>query len=89
MDGLVGTIVMAGPKALEFYKQFSNHRATFMRADDKDILSVRMHLNSEGQAEEDIFRLGPEKAGANEVNLRGNASTRDESDSSCDILNLL
>ena len=42
------------PKTLEFYEQFSNHRATLLRADGKDILSVRMHLNSEGLAERDV-----------------------------------
>jgi hypothetical protein len=60
IDWPVGTIVVAGPKALEFYEQFSNHRATLLRADGKDILSVRMHLNSERQAEEDVHAMAPE-----------------------------
>ena len=50
----MGTIVVTGPKTLEFYEQFSNHRATLIRADGKDILSVRMHINSETQAERDV-----------------------------------
>jgi hypothetical protein len=54
IDWPLGTIVVTGPKTLEFYEQFSNHRATLLRADGKDILSVRMHLNSEGQAERDV-----------------------------------
>ena len=58
--GPVGTIVVAGPKALEFYEQFSNHRATLIRADGKDILSVKMHLNSEGLAEKDAEVVTPE-----------------------------
>ena len=49
----LGTIVVTGPKTLEFYEQFSNHRATLIRADGKDILLVKMHLNSEGMAEKD------------------------------------
>jgi hypothetical protein len=52
IDWPVGTIMVTGPKTLEFYEQFSNHRATLIKADGKDILSVKMHLNSERQAEE-------------------------------------
>jgi hypothetical protein len=63
IDGPVGTIVVAGPKALEFYEQFSNHRATLIRADGKDILSVKMHLNSEGLAEKDAEVVIPEIGG--------------------------
>jgi hypothetical protein len=57
IDWPLGTIVIAGPKTLEFYEQFSNHRATLIRADGKDILSVRMYLNSEKQAEEEVEAL--------------------------------
>ena len=60
IDWPLGTIVIAGPKALEFYEQFSNHRATLIRADGKDILSVKMHLNSEGVAEKDAEVVTPE-----------------------------
>ena len=45
---------------LEFYEQFSNHCATLLRAEGKDILSVRMHLNSERQAEEDVQAMASE-----------------------------
>jgi hypothetical protein len=38
IDWPLGTIVVTGPKTLEFYEQFSNHRATLLRADGKDIL---------------------------------------------------
>ena len=51
IDWALGTIVVTGPKSLEFYEQFSNHRATLIKADGKDILSVRMHINAETQAE--------------------------------------
>ena len=60
IDGPVGTIVVAGPNALECFEQFSNHRATLIRADGKDILSVKMHLNSEGLAEKDAEVVTPE-----------------------------
>jgi hypothetical protein len=56
----LGTIVVTGPKTLEFYEQFSNHRATLLRADGKDILSVKLHLNSEGLAEKDTELVTPE-----------------------------
>jgi hypothetical protein len=49
IDWALGTIVVTGPRTLEFYEQFSNHRATLIRADGKDILSVKMHLNSESR----------------------------------------
>ena len=52
IDWALGTIVVTGPKTLEFYEQFSNHSATLLRPDGKDILSVKMHLNSERQAKE-------------------------------------
>jgi hypothetical protein len=54
IDWALGTIVVTGPKALEFYDQFANHRATLVKADGKDILSVRMHLNVGSQAKEKI-----------------------------------
>jgi len=41
--------VTGGPKVLEFYEALAKQRAT--KADGKDILSVRTHLNSEHQAE--------------------------------------
>jgi hypothetical protein len=43
----LGTLVITGPKVLEFYDDFCNHRATFLKADGKDILAVTMVLNGE------------------------------------------
>jgi hypothetical protein len=43
--------VKGGPKVLEFYEAFAKQRATLLRADGKDILSVKMHLNSKSEAE--------------------------------------
>ena len=60
IDWALGTIVVAGPKAFEFYEQFSNHRATLIKADGKDILSVRMHLNTGSRAERNADRMRPE-----------------------------
>jgi hypothetical protein len=68
IDWALGTIVVTGPGTLEFYEQFSNHRATLIRADGKDILSVRMHLNSEGLAERDAEVVTP-KIGGEDLSL--------------------
>jgi len=43
----LGTLVIAGPKVLEFYDDFCNHRATSLKSDRKDILAVTMVLNAE------------------------------------------
>jgi hypothetical protein len=43
----LGTLVIAGPKVLEFYDEFCNHRATSLKADGKDILAVTIVLNAE------------------------------------------
>jgi hypothetical protein len=43
----LGTLVIAGPKVLEFYDDFCNHRATSLKSDGKDILAVTMVLNAE------------------------------------------
>jgi hypothetical protein len=43
----LGTLVIAGPKVLEFYDDFCNHRATSLKSDGKDIVAVTMKLNVE------------------------------------------
>jgi hypothetical protein len=43
----LGTLVIAGPKVLEFYDDLCNHRATSLKADGKDILAVTIVLNVE------------------------------------------
>jgi len=47
----LGTLVIAGPKVLEFYDDFCNHRATSLKADGKDIRAVTMVLNAEREAD--------------------------------------
>ena len=48
----VATIwVTGGPKVLEFYEALAKQRATLLKAVGEDILSVKMHLNSEKRAE--------------------------------------
>jgi hypothetical protein len=46
----LGTVIIIGAKALEFFNDFSNHRATDVKADGKDIVSVEIDLNRESQA---------------------------------------
>jgi len=41
----LGTVIIIGAKALEFFNDFSNHRATDVKADGKDIVSVEIDLN--------------------------------------------
>jgi hypothetical protein len=48
----IGTIVVTGPKAWDFYEQFWKNRATFLKADGKDILAVAMAINSRRSDEE-------------------------------------
>jgi hypothetical protein len=38
IDLALGTLVISGPKVLEFYDDFCNHWATSLKADGKDIL---------------------------------------------------
>ena len=42
-----GTVAITGPKVLDFYDGFCAQRATPLKCDGKDILSVTMALNSE------------------------------------------
>jgi hypothetical protein len=41
----LGTVVITGPKVLDFYAGFCAHRATSLICDGKDILSVTMVLS--------------------------------------------
>jgi hypothetical protein len=41
------TVVITGPKVLDFYAGFCAHRATSLKCDGKDILSVTMVSTSE------------------------------------------
>jgi hypothetical protein len=60
LDWPLGTVVVTGPKTLDFYNAFCNHRATSLKADGKDILSVRMVLNSGGvDADANVAEINP------------------------------
>jgi hypothetical protein len=42
----LGTVVITGPKVLDFYAELCPHRAASLKPDGKDILSVTIVLNS-------------------------------------------
>jgi hypothetical protein len=52
----LGTVVIAGPKVLDFYAGFCAHRATYLKADGKDITNLKLILsgNSDGSNETDL-----------------------------------
>ena len=47
----LGTFVVTGPKAWDFYDRFSNHKATLLTGDGKDIIAMTMALNALGESE--------------------------------------
>ena len=51
----LGTVVITGPKALDFYAGFCAHRASCLKADGKDIKVLNLILsgNSDGASETD------------------------------------
>ena len=60
----LGTVVIAGPKVLDFYAGFCAHRATCLKADGKDIKVLNLILsgNSDDASETDPSKgLKPEK----------------------------
>jgi hypothetical protein len=59
LDWPLGTVVVTGPKTLDFDTAFCNHRATSLKADGKDILSVRMILNSGVDADANVAEINP------------------------------
>ena len=60
----LATVVIAGPKVLDFYAVFCANRATCLKADGKDIKVLNLILsgNSDGASETDLSKdLEPEK----------------------------
>ena len=57
VDWDLGTLVIAGPKVLDLYDDFCSHRATSLKADGKDILSVTMILRAERDAQSNARRI--------------------------------
>ena len=45
--GRLGTVIIAGPKVLDFYAGFCAHRATCLKADGKDIKVLNLILSGD------------------------------------------
>ena len=55
----LGTVVIAGPKVLDFYAGFCAQRATCLKADGKDITDLKLLLDGNSSAENEA---GPVKS---------------------------
>jgi hypothetical protein len=53
----LGTLVITGPKVLDFYTGFCAHRATYLKADGKDITNLKLVLNGDSSAENEVVDL--------------------------------
>jgi hypothetical protein len=56
----LGTVVITGPKVLDFYASFCTHRATCLKADRKHITDLKLMLNGDSNAENEaslVFRI--------------------------------
>ena len=51
------TVVIKGPKVLDFYAGFCAHRATCLKADGKDITDLHLILNGDSNAEDEAGPL--------------------------------
>jgi hypothetical protein len=49
----LGTVVIAGPKALDFYAGFCAHRASCLKADGKDITNLKLILNGDSNTKDE------------------------------------
>jgi hypothetical protein len=47
----LGTLVITGPKVLDFYTGFCAHRATCLKADGKEIMDLKLILNGDFSAD--------------------------------------
>jgi hypothetical protein len=53
----LGTLVVSGPRVLDFYVEFCAHRATWLKADGKDITDLQLILNGNSNAEAEAGSL--------------------------------
>jgi hypothetical protein len=51
------TVVIKGPKVLDFYAGFCAHRATCLKADGKDITDLKLILDNDPKAKNDVNPL--------------------------------
>jgi hypothetical protein len=52
----LGTVLITGPKVLNFYAAFCAHRATCLKADGKDITDLKVILNGDSNAEKEAAK---------------------------------
>jgi hypothetical protein len=55
----LGTVVISGPKVLDFYAGFCAHRATCLKADGKDVTDLKLIVNGGSNAENEV---GPQES---------------------------
>ena len=53
----LGTVVITGPKVLDFYAGFCAHRATCLKVDGNDITDLKLILNGDANAENQASHL--------------------------------
>ena len=53
----LGTLVIRGPRVLDFYAAFSAHRATCLMTDGKDITNLKLIINGDFQPDNEAGRL--------------------------------
>ena len=53
----LGTVVITGPKVLDFYAGFCAHRATCLKADGQDITDLKLVLDGNSSAENQAGRI--------------------------------
>src|ERR1700719_617364 len=59
----LGTVVVTGPKVLDFYAGFCAHRATCLKADGKDIKVLNLILSGDSDGCRTALKPGPEEPG--------------------------
>jgi hypothetical protein len=53
----LATLLITGPKVLDFYAGFCSHRATCLKADGKNITDVKLILNGDSNTEKEAGPL--------------------------------
>src|SRR5271165_6941111 len=53
----LGTVVITGPKVLDFYAGFCAQRATCLKTDGKDITDLKLILNDDSNARKEVGPL--------------------------------
>ena len=65
----LGTVVITGPKVLDFYVEFCAQRATCLRADGKDITDLKLIFNGDSNPENEAGLCKKSKLGQRAVRV--------------------